>query len=116
MGARRGCLPCPCPCPCPCPRRQVLQALSQHQLKAEELQLLRPVASRGQKETKRQALKRALQLERAGLQVGRGVCRAGSGHGEGWPDMRRIGGGGGMQCAALRTLARGGPSLSSAPF
>jgi ATP-dependent RNA helicase DHX37/DHR1 len=48
---------------------QVLQALSQHQLDAKGLQLLRPVSSRGQKETKRQALKRALQLERAGIQV-----------------------------------------------
>ncbi|GAB4819939.1 hypothetical protein N2152v2_006985 [Parachlorella kessleri] len=54
-------------------RVEVLQALSQHQLKAEELQLLRPVASLGQKETKRQALRRALQLERAGLPVPKGA-------------------------------------------
>lgn len=39
------------------------------QLKQEELQLLRPVAQRGQRETKKQALKRALQLQRAGVSL-----------------------------------------------
>ena len=39
------------------------------QLKAEELQLLRPVATQGQRETKKQALKRALQMQRAGLEL-----------------------------------------------
>lgn len=39
------------------------------QLKQEELQLLRPVAARGQRETKKQALKRALRLQRAGVNL-----------------------------------------------
>ena len=39
------------------------------QLKQEELQLLRPVAARGQRETKKQALKRALALQRAGVSL-----------------------------------------------
>ncbi len=39
------------------------------QLKQEELQLLRPVAARGQRETKKQALRRALQLQRAGVDL-----------------------------------------------
>lgn len=39
------------------------------QLNQEQLQLLRPVAARGQRETKKQALRRALQLERAGVSL-----------------------------------------------
>lgn len=50
-------------------RADVIATLSQHQLGAEHLGLLRSVAARGQKESKKKALQRALRLERAGVQL-----------------------------------------------
>lgn len=52
------------PPPCPPPAPPFIP-----QLKAEELQLMRPVATQGQRETKKQLLKRALQLQRAGVNL-----------------------------------------------
>ena len=53
----------------PLPNTSCLPSCHPVQLKQEELQLLRPVAQRGQRETKKQALKRALQLQRAGVSL-----------------------------------------------
>ncbi|KAL4857499.1 ATP-dependent RNA helicase DEAH13 [Chlorella vulgaris] len=50
-------------------RADVLQMLAENQMKQEDLQLLRPMTSQGQRETKKQALKRALQLHRAGVDL-----------------------------------------------
>ena len=50
-------------------REKILESLSQHKIGTDELSLLRPTSSRGQRETKKDALSRALKLERAGVQV-----------------------------------------------
>ena len=65
---------CPLCCCCPCSHTVSLTPCASCcprllQLKQEELQLLRPVAARGQRETKKQALRRALQLQRAGVDL-----------------------------------------------
>jgi ATP-dependent RNA helicase DHX37/DHR1 len=51
-------------------RALVMAKLSENQLKSEQLTLLRSVATKGQKESKKEALRRALQLERAGVIAG----------------------------------------------
>lgn len=51
------------------PARRRLHASAALQMKQEDLQLLRPMTSQGQRETKKQALKRALQLHRAGVDL-----------------------------------------------
>lgn len=51
---------------------QVLASLAQHDASKEELALLRPLVKRGQKETKREGLARALRMQRAGLQLPEG--------------------------------------------
>jgi ATP-dependent RNA helicase DHX37/DHR1 len=48
-------------------RAETYASLAANQLGAAEMELLRPMASRGQRDTKRQALRRALRLERAGV-------------------------------------------------
>lgn len=50
-------------------RQEMLATLSQHQLQEEHREVMRPVSSRGQAESKRDVLKRALKMERAGLDV-----------------------------------------------
>lgn len=49
-------------------RSQILKSLSEFQLNSEQLSMLRPTAARGQRETKKEALRRALKLQRAGVQ------------------------------------------------
>lgn len=51
---------------------QVLASLSQHDASKDELALLRPLVKRGQKETKREGLARALRMQRAGLELPEG--------------------------------------------
>ncbi len=46
---------------------QVVEKLSSHSLSESQLALLRPLHQRGAHETKRQRLRRALALERAGV-------------------------------------------------
>eukprot|EP00873_Tetraselmis_striata_P001128 jgi/Tetstr1/421392/TSEL_000145.t1 len=53
-------------------RSQVLASLSQHDASKDELALLRPLVKRGQKETKREGLARALRMQRAGLELPEG--------------------------------------------
>jgi ATP-dependent RNA helicase DHX37/DHR1 len=48
-------------------RAETYASLAANQLGTAEMELLRPMASRGQRDTKRQALRRALRLERAGV-------------------------------------------------
>jgi len=50
-------------------RAEIFDALSKHQLVGDQLGLLRPASARGQKETKREGLRRALQLHRAGVDM-----------------------------------------------
>jgi len=50
-------------------RAQLLNTLSEHKLEASELSFMRSVASRGQHESKKDVLRRALKMERAGLEV-----------------------------------------------
>jgi ATP-dependent RNA helicase DHX37/DHR1 len=50
-------------------RAEVLASLAQHQLGTAALGLLRPVATRGQRDSKKQALRRELALQRAGIDL-----------------------------------------------
>jgi ATP-dependent RNA helicase DHX37/DHR1 len=50
-------------------RQHILSVLSQHQLGNDELSLFRSISSRGQQESKKEILKRALKMERAGIDV-----------------------------------------------
>ena len=50
-------------------RQQILSVLSQHQLGNDDLSLFRSISSRGQQESKKEILKRALKMERAGIAV-----------------------------------------------
>lgn len=50
-------------------RQEVLSRLAEHQLGDEALRIMRSVASRGQNESKKDMLKRALYMERAGIDV-----------------------------------------------
>lgn len=54
-------------CYCLCPPQQVLTQLHSSSLPEEQLGLMRPLHQRGAKETKKQRLRRALKLQRAGL-------------------------------------------------
>lgn len=50
-------------------RAEIFDALLKHQLVGDQLGLLRPASARGQKETKKEGLRRALQLHRAGIDL-----------------------------------------------
>ena len=50
-------------------RAEVLASLSKHQMTGDQLGLLRSVSSLGHKDSKKEALRRALQLQRAGIDV-----------------------------------------------
>ncbi|KAI8103074.1 hypothetical protein M9434_005859 [Picochlorum sp. BPE23] len=50
-------------------RQEVLSRLAEHQLGDDALRIMRSVASRGQSESKKDMLKRALYMERAGIDV-----------------------------------------------
>lgn len=50
-------------------RQKILETLSQNQIGADELNLLRSTSSRGQHDTKKEIRKRALLMERAGIEV-----------------------------------------------
>lgn len=50
-------------------RQKILEKLSQYQIGSDELSMLRSASSRGQQETKKEILKRALMMERAGIEL-----------------------------------------------
>jgi ATP-dependent RNA helicase DHX37/DHR1 len=50
-------------------RAEIYDSLSKHQLVGDQLGLLRPASARGQKVTKKEGLRRALQLHRAGVDL-----------------------------------------------